>query len=354
MDNARIILTCRYHKAKKLTRMVEYMAKRDGVDTTINNGFVDYLSKRPRSHGLFSSSSDPPRLADVKNELANHNGNVYSTVISLRREDAERLGFNNASAWQNLITSKQVDIAQNHKIPLENLKWYAAFHNEGHHPHVHLLVWNKEPHREYLSGLGIENLRSAFANEIFHDELLMYYEDKMEVRDKLKSEFKKAIEELNFKVNPQIEMMMIELKQKLAETSGKKQYGYLKPPLKKLVDEIVKEIAKDESIDKLYKQWCDLQSEIIGIYQKPDELPPLWELQEFRSIKNVVISEVLKSREQTNEQDMSVALQNILFSLSGEIDDDYESKHKKWGKNLDSKDYKKMAKKKMAQGMKLQ
>jgi len=356
MTNAKIFFTCVYYKGRNFNNFVDYVAKRDGVDMSINSGFVDYLSDRPRSHGLFSASSKPPILAEVKKELEQHKGNVkgnvYASVISLRREDAERLEYNNASTWQNLLKSKQVEIAKNHKIPLQDLKWYAAFHNESHHPHVHLLVWNANPRNEYLTEQGIDNLRSCFANEIFHDEMMMLYADKTGVRDKLKSEFKKSLANLDFKSNPQIEKMMIELRQKLLETTGKKQYGYLKPPIKKLVDEIVSEVSKDENITKLYEKWCDLQKEIIGIYQTPKELPPLYMQKEFQSIKNAVIQEVLKPQEQ--KQDMSAALQNILFFLAGEIKDDYEKKHSKWSRNLDSKDYKKLAKKKLAMGQKLE
>ena len=354
MTDARIFFTCEYYKGRNFDNFIDYVAKREGVDMSINSGFMDYLAKRPRSHGLFSASQTPPSLAEVKKELQQHNGNVYSSIISLRRDDAERLEYNNASAWQNLIKSKQVEIAKNHKIPPQDLKWYAAFHNESHHPHVHLLVWNTNPKNEYLTERGIENLRSCFANEIFHDELLSLYKDKTDVRNKLKSDFNKTISELNFKTNPQIEYKMLKLREKLLETSGKKLYGYLKPPMKKMVDDIVQEVAKDENIKKLYENWCELQKEIIGIYQTPKELPPLWEQKEFQSIKNTIIREVLKPQEQNREQDMSAALQNILFFIAGEIENDFELKHSKWSKNLDSKDYKKLAKKKLALGQKLE
>jgi hypothetical protein len=354
MSSPKIIYVCEYYKGRNVKNFVEYIAKREGVDTSINSGFIGYLDKRPHSHGLFSSANIPPSLSGTKNAIAKHNGKIYSSVISLRRKDAERLGYNNAIAWKNLITSKQVEIAKNHKISLNDLRWCAAFHNEGHHPHAHILVWSASPRNERLTNQSIDNLRSTFANEIFKDELLQLYEDKTWIRNKLKSRLKKTLAELNFKANPHIENMMLELRRKLLETSGKKQYGYLKPTLKRLVDKIVQELSKDENIAKLYENWCDLQKEIIGIYREANELPQLWEQKEFVSIKNVIVCEVLKLKEPKHEQSMSAALQNVFFILSSTISDDYERKFSKWSKNLDAKDYEKLVKKKIAMGQKLE
>lgn len=105
-------------------------------------------------------------LSKVAEKVANHPGVIWTNVISLRREDAERLGYNNAAQWQALLRSRVQLLAENYKIDSRNLKWYAAFHNESHHPHVHLVVYSSDPSEGYLTAKGIDAMRSAYAHDI--------------------------------------------------------------------------------------------------------------------------------------------------------------------------------------------
>lgn len=267
---------------------------------------VKYMSERPGAervgnHGLFSRGSEPIFLDSIMNEIENHSGNIWTNVISLRREDAERLSFNNQSEWKNLITSRINDLSKNMRIPLENLKWYGAFHNESHHPHVHLIVYSDDPSKGYLTESGIENLRSAFANKIFEDELYEIYKQKTIIRDDLRkysseymTDIVRQINDSNFD-NPKLLSLMTELSEKLKDCKGKKVYGYLPKNVKDMVGDITKEIAQDEKINELYKGWCAVQNQVCGYYKLniPDPLP-LWEQKEFKSIKNAIIKEALK------------------------------------------------------------
>ena len=265
--------------------------------------YADYIATRPRaerigSHGLFSSGDEPIVLSKVSEELNNHQGNVWVMIASLKQEDAERLGFDNASRWKDMIGSHVAQMASSMKIAPENLKWYAAFHNEGHHPHVHIMVYSTNPKEGYLNVYGIDKMRSTFARDIFAQDLESIYEDQTELRQRLKEIANELIKEIleraegqNFE-SDSIEQKLILLAEKLKKTKGKKVYGYLSKDIKDLVDSIVDELAKDETISDLYDLWYEKKYEILGMYssRRPTKIP-LSENKEFRSIKNSIINE---------------------------------------------------------------
>ena len=243
----------------------------------------------------------PIVLSDVKKEVAESKSNVWTHIISLKREDAERLGYNNEKTWMNLIRSQRNMIAENMKIAPENFRWYAAFHNESHHPHVHLIAYSTVENEGYLTQKGVENLRSSFAKDIFHQDLLCIYEKQTEHRDKLRAEVRDIVEDLVSKINSEIyisasiQHKLLELADRLSKTKGKKVYGYPKPDVKALVDSIVDELANDSRIKKLYDFWYKQKENTIRTYT--DEMPdriPLVQNKDFKSIKNAVIKEALK------------------------------------------------------------
>jgi hypothetical protein len=270
---------------------IEYMAKRPGVGKLQGTG--------DKGHGLWTCGDESIDLKTVQNEAANHKGRLWTHVVSLRRDDAERLGYNNAESWKNLVSGQVTNIADNMRIPVDDLKWYAAFHNESHHPHIHLLVYSKNPSKGFLTGQGIENMRSAFAGEIFSQDLTQIYEEKTAARDKLKEAANERIGQLiagmnkGVNVSARLENLIAELSQRLSFHKGKKVYGYLKPDDKKLIDGIVRELASEPHIAEIYKEWCAVQDEILSTYKDAKtEHAPLWEQETFKSIKNAVIREV--------------------------------------------------------------
>ena len=265
--------------------------------------YADYIATRPRAerigaHGLFTSGDKPIILSQVSDELNAHQGNVWVFIASLKREDAERLGFDNASRWKDMIGSHVAEMATAMKIAPENLKWYGAFHNEGHHPHVHIMVYSTNPKEGYLNNYGIDKVRSIFAKDIFAQDLESVYEDQTELRQKLKAIADELIKDIleraegqNFE-SDSIEQKLVLLAEKLKKTKGKKVYGYLSKDIKDLVDSIVDELAKDETIANLYDLWYEKKYEILGMYssKRPPQIP-LSENKEFKSIKNSIINE---------------------------------------------------------------
>lgn len=268
--------------------------------------YANYIATRPRaerfgSHGLFTDDGVQVQLSKVTEELDKHKGNIWTAIISIRREDAQRRGFNTGARWRDMLRTQTEALAKNLKIPMENLRWYAAFHNESHHPHVHLIAYSTVENEGYLTQKGVENLRSSFAKDIFQQDLLCIYERQTEHRDKLRAEARDIVEDLVSKINSEIyisasiQHKLLELADRLSKTKGKKVYGYLKPNVKAIVDSIVDELASDGRIKKLYDLWYEQKENTIRTYT--DEMPdriPLAQNKEFKSIKNAVIKEALK------------------------------------------------------------
>lgn len=267
--------------------------------------YVKYIAERPRvevisSHGLFTDEGVPIILSDVAKEAAESESNIWTHIISLRREDAERLGYNCADEWMNLIRANRNMIARNMKIAPENFRWYAAFHNESHHPHVHMIAYSTNPNEAYLTKNGIREIKSTLAKQIFRQDLISIYEKQTEYRDELKVNSREVIAEIISKINsgiydnPKLEEMLLHLADRLSRTSGKKVYGYLKADVKSIIDSIVDELASDERISTLYDLWYEQRESVIKTYT--DELPErvsLSQNKEFKSIKNAVTQEAM-------------------------------------------------------------
>ena len=267
--------------------------------------YADYIATRPRaerfgSHGLFTDDGVTVNLSKVSEELNLHEGNVWTVIISLRREDAERLGYNKGERWRDMLRSQTEALSTNLNIPMQNLKWFAAFHNESHHPHVHLIAYSTVPSEGYLTKQGVNNLRSSFAKDIFAQDLLCVYEQQTEHRDALKAESRKLMGEIIAKINtgtydnPAVETLLVKLADRLSKTGGKKVYGYLKADVKDLIDSIVDELAKDDRLASLYDLWYEKREAVIQTYTK--EMPervPLSQNKEFKSIRNAVIQEAM-------------------------------------------------------------
>ena len=270
--------------------------------------FVGYMAMRPGvekrgSHGLFNEKNEPIILNQAANEIAEHKGNVWSHVVSLRREDAVRLGYDNSDAWRELVKRHISDIAKAQNIPLCNLKWYAAYHDTTHHPHIHLLVYSTNPKQGFLTKAGIDEIRSAFANDIFHDDLQSIYQEQTVSRDELKAVSKNEFESIvnmiasNDRTDPQLEELIRKLYIQLQNVKGKKVYGYLPMEIKETVNKIFSELAKDENIQQLYEKWCGLERLKYKTYTlKETELPELSANKVFQPVRNMIIRTVLNMK----------------------------------------------------------
>ena len=268
--------------------------------------FLDYVSHRPgvRSdgdHGLWNKDGKVQNLSQAVEEVANHPGIVWTPVVSLRREDAERLGYTDVDNWRALVNACSQEIAEGYKIAPENLRWYAALHEKEKHVHIHMVVFSSNPKEGYLTKEGIRDIKSAFATRIFEQDLLHTYERKTEYRNTLQRSAQERMAKLVTSMNSgtgvseRLEQLVGELAEKLKTTKGKKVYGYLPPRVKGVVDEVVDELAKDARVAAAYSLWQDMQDEAVRIYT--DNLPervPLSQQKEFKPVRNMVIRETLK------------------------------------------------------------
>lgn len=271
------------------------------------DGYAKYIATRPRAqrlgdHGLFGDE-DGVDLDGAMAELEHYTGNVWTHIISLRREDATRLGYDNAQAWRSLLRTHRNEIATAMKIPPQDFRWYAAFHDEGEHPHVHMMAWSSKPGQAYLSKDGIKQIKSTLTNQIFKQEMYHLYEQKSASRDELVQEARKVMLEMTRQMaqgiceHPDMEQLMGELAQQLGSVKGKKSYGYLPKPLKKLVDEIVNQTERLPVVHHCYQTWWELQCQVNQFYSgQEQQRPPLSQQKEFRAIKNAVIKEAERIR----------------------------------------------------------
>ena len=284
-----------------ISRAMEQVAD----DILDSKTYADYIATRPRAqrfgaHGLFSDDGKPVNLRKVSHELNLHEGNVWTAIISLRREDAERLGYDSGERWRDMLRAHTQEFSEQFHIPMENLRWFAAFHNESYHPHVHMIIYSTDTSAGYLSKNNVNNLRSSLGKEIFAQDLVCKYKEQTAHRDSLRTESRELaasiiaqINQGNFD-NPVLESKLLELSKKLSEIGGKKVYGYLNADTKALVDEIVDELAGDERLSQLYELWYQDKDFIRSTYtDEPAERVPLSQNNEFKPIRNAVIREAL-------------------------------------------------------------
>lgn len=302
----KLIVTSRYLRKgskKNLKNYVKYIATREGVVQTFNEreNYVGYLANRPNSHGLFSQTDAPINLNKIAKEISEHKGNVWTHVVSLRRDDAQKMGYDNLNAWRDLVIRQIPNIAKNQKIDLKNLRWYAAFHDKKTNPHVHIIVYSQNEREGFLTNHGIEKIRSGFANDVYAGELHHLYEQQTDLRNLLKKESEQLMKSLarsiseNKNYDAELIDLVAKLHNQLAESKGKKVYGYLKSDVKKTVDEIFMRLAGNESIKKMYDLWCEMEQQKHDVYSSAKvQFPNLIDNKEFKSVKNMIVQIVLQ------------------------------------------------------------
>ena len=312
---AKLIQKSGFLSKKRAGRYMKYIATRDGVeilDEDAEGIYMRYIATRPRAekhegHGLFGAELHVD-LEKTMQELKAHEGNVWTIIYSLRREDAARLGYDNAESWRLTLLAHQNDFAETMQIPPEHLRWYAAFHDEGEHPHIHMMLWSDDPKYGFLRKDRLLHMQSVLTNTIYADELKEIYVQKdvayKEVTEAARAVMHDLVDRMESVSDPpaSIQQKLLELAMELRTVSGKKQYGYLKKTLKDKVDEIVDELEKLPEVAAYYSVWNGLRDTLEGYYKKrPRQHNPLSQQKEFRAIKNAIIQEAERLRQQMEQ-----------------------------------------------------
>ena len=330
-----------------LKTLVHYVAERPGVE-------------KLGSHGLFSDTDEDIDLEKAAEEVAAVNGIVFSDVISLRREDASRLGYDNAEAWKNCVRRNINEIAEAHKIPVSELKWYAAFHNTAHHPHIHLMVYSTKGNG-YITEKGYRKLKSAFANDIFRNEQYKLFKLQTDIREELKDKYDEMLYDIGrVNIDDNILRQFVQLAEQLQQCSGKKQYGYLPKDVKKSVDEILKALAQIPEISKLYSEWNRLNREKLSVYYNSENEPdiPLEDNNEFKVLKNKIINYVLQMDMSQGENQTAIdntnksIINDIAYMVGFFINTACSKRLDDLHSQLDEKEREKLLRKKRALGQK--
>ena len=305
---------------------------------TSRENYVGYLANRPGtvkfgSHGLFSQSDEPINLEKVAKDIANHGGNVWTHVVSLRRDNAQAMGYDNLKAWRELVKRQISNIAKNQKIDMANMKWYAAFHDKKTNPHVHIIVYSTNEREGFLTNHGIEKIRSGFANDIYADELHNLYAQQTDLRNQMKKESEQLMKQLADNIsqndvdNAELIDLVAKLHEQLNSSKGKKVYGYLKADVKKTVDEIFIRLAENESIQKMYSLWCEMEQQKHDVYSSARvQFPKLADNKEFKSVKNMIIQTVLDMNSpvvdiEIEEPELTEKTDDDITDISPQIDE---------------------------------
>ena len=312
---AKLIQKSGFLSKKRAGRYMKYIATRDGVEILNEDAegiYLRYIATRPRTekhegHGLFGAEPHVD-LEKTMQELKTHEGNVWTIIYSLRREDAARLGYDNAESWRLALLAHQNDFAEAMQIPPEHLHWYAAFHDEGEHPHIHMMLWSDDSKYGFLRKDRLLHMQSVLTNTIYADELKEIYIQKdvayKEVTEAAREVMRELVDRME-SVSAQpasIQQKLLELSLELRTVSGKKQYAYLKKPLKDKVDEIVDELEKLPEVAAYYSVWNGLRDTLEGYYKnRPRQHNPLSQQKEFRAIKNAIIQEAERLRQQMEQ-----------------------------------------------------
>lgn len=332
----------------RLDKLVSYIAERPGVE-------------KLGSHGLFSQTDDKIDLNEAAEEVNNNGGTVFTHIISLRREDAERLGYNNAKEWRNLIRRNVTEMAVAHNISLSNMKWYAGFHDKDHHPHIHLIVYSRDGKQGWITKKSIEDMRSLFGNDIFRNEQYKLFQAETQQRDLVKERVKGMLEDVIsvFPVYEEMQVLFETLQKQLRDYTGKKVYGYLPKNIKETVNKIVAEFAKDEDVAELYAEWNKINREKLSLYyEKKEPDIPLEDNKEFRSLKNDIIRAAIKSDTYlvdtgySSEQRIGFLMNGVFRSFLRLFQNSYDRHADRFGKQIDRKFMSMIREKKAAHGIK--
>jgi len=291
---------------KNASLFISEILERNADRISDRENYVGYLANRPGavkfgSHGLFSQEDTSIDLEKTAKEIANHKGNVWTHVVSLRRDDAQKMGYDNLNAWRELVKRQIPNVAQAQKIDMKNLKWYAAFHDKKNNPHVHIIVYSTNEREGFLTNNGIEKIRSGFANDIYSDELHHLYAQQTDLRSLLKKESEQLMKQLaeniskNHNFDTELMNLVSKLHEQLVESKGKKVYGYSKSDVKKTVDTILVKLASNKSIKKMYELWCEMEQQKHDVYSSAKvQFSNLVDNKEFKSVKNMIVQTVLQ------------------------------------------------------------
>ena len=317
-----------------ISRLSEELLIKGGFDEVAN--YVEYVAKRPGAvrvgeHGLFSSFKNVD-LQKATDEISTHDGNIWTHILSLRREDANALGYDSQKPWRDLIMANIDTIAKAHNIKPANLRWYAAMHNTTHHPHIHLLVYSIDPNEGFFNERAkksITNLKSKLVTQIFKNERLESYIEKDFYRDELKEKAEKTLDELLKNPNKYItDKNLNDLINKMLNLAdnipshGKLEYGYMPKEIKALVNDIEKTLVKNNSqLSDLYTNWCVEKYNLHKYYVKDKlpEVPSIEMVSDFTKIKNTILNQAEKIRDgKINEQQSPADINNTSITYTND------------------------------------
>ena len=280
----------RKNTAVQTLNHLKYIATRPGVDLTpikTSAGddasiYLKYISERPRSHGLFGNLSnkkigDLDALCKEMYQLSKQKV-IYKGIVSLNEEDATRLGYTNKDSWNSLLNVAMPDIAHEFNIPIQNMSWVAAFHQEQGHPHIHYMLWrNDDKIASPFIHKSVQNrCRQIFSKYIFEADRELSVAIKTAARNELLDMSKELVgyPELSLesegvlKITPkelsEVSALLFNLHPLLP--TGRLNYKFLPPEVKKEVDSIIEHILSYPAFESKYCEYVEACKKISASY----------------------------------------------------------------------------------------
>ncbi len=171
---------------------------------------IGYIAMRPRSmknedgvHGLFGylSPTQPcdkmpwQETAKYVRQLSKRNVNIFRSIISFHRDDAEELGLITQMDWRGYAEQHIRTLAEKNGIDIANLGFCGAYHDEGSHPHLHIVFWDKAQTvmKNYVPPKIPNDIRIALIKSTFADKIAALYEQKKLAKENIAGSYDKAV-----------------------------------------------------------------------------------------------------------------------------------------------------------------
>lgn len=144
--------------------------------------------------GYYNYSNLPPdiqkkEVAKYIKAISEQKNNVYRGIISLKEDDAIRLGYTNRKSWELMIQKNIQKIADVMNIPFSRLEYCGVVHLKKGNPHLHYMFWDKSQkiNKCYISTYQQNRIRDIITKGIYDEELQEMYNERDIIKNDLKS-----------------------------------------------------------------------------------------------------------------------------------------------------------------------
>lgn len=181
---------------------VRYIARRRGV---VKNEGMDHGLFGKLEPGEMQAFREWKNVASHVYRLSREGKNIYRSIISFQRTTARELSLMKQEDWQRYIEAHIATLVEKNGIKIQDLGYACAVHDERHHPHIHIVFWDKAQQvgKTYVPQSVGNSIRKQLIKDTFADRIREYYAEKdaaraaiREVTEQDVAEFEQYIKEV--------------------------------------------------------------------------------------------------------------------------------------------------------------